>query len=596
MVFTIDREEAEEGVNIVRQARINFRRRAIGHSVVGIAVAVIVALLLVVPVAIFLVQGFMPGLFDHQYPLLTFGGFRYMVSGQTLQGIVDSLGVSISAGLIATVLGLITAWILRRTDIGAKRLWAGAIWFLLLVPTYLSTEGWQRLLEPSGVLAKAHINAAPVYHIFFGPFGVVFVLAMSGIPFAFLAIATSLGNLGAELEDAAKVHSGSSFETFKIIVPVVMPSLISAFAIVFAESMSDFGVAYTLAANAHFPIATYSLFSAIDSIPLNFQDAAAIGWLLVGSAMVPILLQRRLMKSKSYAVVGGRRRLVKVSAVRGKSRLLMYGFMIATFFLAVLVPLFGIVSASLIGGLGTNFGAATLTLSNYRRVLSETIGGSPLRYSGMLSIATATVTVLFAAYLARILARRDQSIASRMLDFLLLGSVALPGIVLGAGYIFSYNQPFLSDIGLNLYGTSKLLFLGYVASALPISSRMLVGPLSQVQSNMSFAARVHGARAMNAWFQTVFPILSKVMLSAWLLTFSKTLLELPLSQLLYPPGSIPLSVAINKLTAGYDYGGGTAMSVIALLAALIVIGLANGAYRIFAPKGWQKMGGMFNDD
>ncbi len=565
------------------------------NSLFGILAAVMVALLLVVPVAIFLIQAFMPGLFSGQYPLFTIDGFKFASTGDSLRGIVDSLGVSILAGVVATFLGTATAWILRRTDISAKRLWSGAIWFLLLVPTYLDTEGWQRLLEPSGVLAKAGVNAAPVYHVFFGPVGVVFVLAMTGIPFAFLAVATALSNLGAELEDAARVHSASRIESFKIILPIVMPALMSGFAIVFAESMSDFGVAYSLAANAHFPIATYSLFSAIDSIPLNFQDAAAIGWLLVGSAMVPILVQRRLMRKKSYAVVSGKRRTVRVLAIRGRMRFFMYLFMSVTFSLAVLVPMLGIVSASLIGGLGTDFGAASLTLSNYRRVLSETIGGSPLRYSGLLSFATATVTIIFGAYLARLLARRDQTLVSRALDFLLLGSIALPGIVLGAGYIFSYNQPFLSDIGLNLYGTSKLLFLGYLATSLPVASRILVGPLAQVQSNMTFAARVHGSRPMQAWFQTVFPILSKALLSAWLLTFSKTLLELPISQLLYPPGLLPLSVAINKLTAGYDYGGGTAMSVIALGAALIVIGAANGIYRIFAPKGWQKMGGMFNE-
>ncbi len=95
--------------------------------------------------------------------------------------------------------------------------------------------------------------------------------------------------------------------------------------------------------------------------------------------------------------------------------------------------------------------------------------------------------------------------------------------------------------------------------------------------------------------QAVMPILSRALLSAWLLTFAKTLLELPLSQLLYAPGSLPLSVAINKLTAGYDYGGGAAMSVIALAAALIVIGVANGLYRLLAPRGWQRMGGMIDD-
>ena len=564
-------------------------------SLGGGLVAILVSLLLVVPVLLFLLQAFLPGLGSGGRVSFGLGSFAYAASGESLRGIVDSLLVSVAAAIIATAVGLILAWLLRRSDIGLKRFWSALIWFLLLLPTYLTTEGWQRLLEPSGVLAKAHIDASLPYHVFFGPGGVIFVLGTAGVPFAYLAISVALSNLGAELEDAARVHAGSRAETVRILVPILAPALLSAFAIVFAESMSDFGVAYTLASNAHFPIATYSLYAAIDSLPLNFSGAAAIGWLLVGSAMVPILLQRRLTKSRSYAVVSGRRRSVRVTHLSGGWRLGANFFVVGFFSLAVGVPMIGIVSASLLAGLGTSFGATSLTLSNYTRVFSSTVFGSPLHFSMWMATATATATVAFGAYLARILARGNQGFVSRSLDLLLLGSVALPGIVLGAGYIFSYNQPFFSAIGLNLYGTSKLLFLGYLASALPSASRILMGPLSQVQSNMSHAARVHGAKPLVAWATSILPVLSRALMSAWLLTFAKTLLELPLSQLLYAPGFAPLSVVINKLTAGYDYGGGTAMSVIALGAALAVIGAANLAYRFIAPKGWQKMGGMFDD-
>ena len=577
------------------QPRMRKRRWPKRRGPWGAIAAAILATALILPVLLFLLQAFMPGLFTSSGPLFSISPIRYALQGDSLRGMVDSLLVSVAAAAIASALGLLSAWITRRTNLRGVRLWSVSMWFLLLVPTYLTTEGWQRLLEPAGVLARAGLDPAPVYHLFFGPLGVVFVLGMSGLPFAYLAVSATLANVGAELEDAARVHSGSRLDSLRVVVPLLAPALLSAFAIVFAESMSDFGVAYTLAANAHFPIATYSLYTSIDSIPVNFPNAAAIGWLLVSSALVPVYLQRRLTKSKSYAIVSGRRRFARRSEITGASRWILYAALGAVFLLAIAVPVLGLVSASLTSGLGSQIGAATLTLSNYRRVLSSTLLGSPLHYSAWMSLTTATATIAFGAYLARILARRDQGAAARALDLLLIGSVALPGIVLGAGYIFSYNQPFLSDVGINLYGTSKLLFLGYLASALPATSRILVGPLAQVQSNMTLAARVHGAKPMRAWMQAVMPILSRALLSAWLLTFAKTLLELPLSQLLYAPGSLPLSVAINKLTAGYDYGGGTAMSVIALVAALVVIGTANGLYRLLAPRGWQKMGGMIDD-
>ena len=64
---------------------------------------------------------------------------------------------------------------------------------------------------------------------------------------------------------------------------------------------------------------------------------------------------------------------------------------------------------------------------------------------------------------------------------LLLTAVALPGIVFAAGYIFTYNLPFINNAGVHLYETTTLLILGYVATALPATSRVLVGTVSQVQ-------------------------------------------------------------------------------------------------------------------
>ncbi len=60
----------------------------------------------------------------------------------------------------------------------------------------------------------------------------------------------------------------------------------------FAESISDFGVAATLAFDAHFPVATFALFNAIDNEPVQLELAAAIGVTLVGLAALALIAQR----------------------------------------------------------------------------------------------------------------------------------------------------------------------------------------------------------------------------------------------------------------------------------------------------------------
>jgi iron(III) transport system permease protein len=228
------------------------------------------------------------------------------------------------------------------------------------------------------------------------------------------------------------------------------------------------------------------------------------------------------------------------------------------------VPAFGAVSASLVSGLGTLMGGAAFTFDNYRRALTSPELYRPLLYSGLLAVITATVTVLLGLVVARLLTSRRGRSSARMLDLLLLAAVALPGIVFAAGYIFTYNLPLTNDLGIHLYETTPLLVLGYIATALPPASRVLFGSVGQVQESLREASRVHGSTNAGSWLRVMLPLLARPLLSAWSLTLGATLLELPVSQLLYPPDDPTVSVGIEKALSNYDYGGGTAMEVLAV--------------------------------
>ncbi|HTW97325.1 MAG TPA: ABC transporter permease subunit, partial [Acidimicrobiales bacterium] len=202
---------------------------------------------------------------------------------------------------------------------------------------------------------------------------------------------------------------------------------------------------------------------------------------------------------------------------------------------------------------------------------------------------TASVTVVGGFVAARLLTKR-RTRSTRALDFMLLAAVALPSVVFAAGYIFAYNLPALSAIGLDIYQTTLLLIVGYTASSLPTNARVLVGPVSQIQSSLHDAARAHGAGSLAAWARGVLPTVSRPLVMAWLLTFTGIFLELPISQLLYAPNSPPASVAIEDNLSTYHFGVGMAQAVIASLIAFAAVGIVLGGYRLLAPAGWRRIG------
>ena len=560
--------------------------RAVGLPLVW----VVLALLLLAPVACFLVIAFSPRLFDQGSQWFTLANFSSALSGENLQGLMNSLLVGVTSAVLAVAMGFPIAWVLGRTNLAGRTVFGVGMWMILLLPSWLPALGWERLVAPGGVLVQLGIPESALQHLIFGPFGVILLLALKGVPFVYLAITAGLTGLGQEFEDAARVHGASRWGAVRMVTPILAPAIWSALAIVFAESVSDFGVASTLAFNAHFPLATYTLFAAINNFPANFPVASAIGWLLVGSVVIPLALQAKALRGRSYAVLSGRTRPAVRRQLTRRGRVLGLLSVGAFYVIALGVPGVGAMSASLLTNFGGVIGFHSFTWANYAQVFSGSGLAAPLVRSAYFALITATVTVVAGIVVARLLVGRREYKSTRALDFLLLAAVALPGTVFAAGYIFAYNLPFLSSIGIALYGTTTLLIIAYIASSLPTNARVLVGAVAQIQENLIDAGRTHGIGVLRSWLRGVLPVLSRPLVMAWLLTFCGIFLELPVSQILYAPGQPPASVAINDNLSNYHFGVGMAQSVVAVVIALAVVGLVLGLYRILAPRGWRHIG------
>jgi len=546
------------------------------------------ALLILIPMLCFLALAFSPALFAQGPEWLTLRNFALALQGQTLQALLNTLVVGVVTSVLAVSIALGFAWLILRTDFGLGGFWSLLIWALLLMPSYFSTLGWQSVLVRGGILAQLGVNVIPLHDLFFGPIGIVWVLTTKGVPFAFLAVSAGLAGLGREFEDAARVHGANPWQALRVAATILSPAIWSGLAIVFAETISDFGVASTLASGSHFALATFTLYRAISNIPIRFPIASVMAWFLVGAVAVALLAQNRALRGRSFAVLGGRTRPIAPLRLTPRGRVLAWFAVLIFFTFALVVPLFGAVAASFLSGIGGSVTRANLTLDNYRSALTSQDLLAPMLLSMRLAAITATLAVGIGACIAWVVAQRRTGFSARVLDLFLVAAVALPGIVLGAGYIFAYNLPIFRTIGFSLYGTIVLLGMAYLAASLPATSRLLTGPFAQIQRSLGEAARVHGASETEAIRSTLVPLVARSLLWAWLLSFTHVMLELPISQILKPPGASPLAAAIVRHLDTTDYTTGAAMLGVAALGLLAVIGVALVAFRLLAPRGWQR--------
>ena len=554
---------------------------------------VLLVLFILVPCAASLILTFSPRLFGQGTQWFTLTYLLHAFNGANGIAITNSLWVSAASAALGLAIGFPIAWLANRTTLPGRRFVMPSMWLVVLLPSWLPALAWERVVQQDGALWRLGLHSLFLDHLIMSPFGIVLLLGIRSVPFTYLAITAGLAGLGQEFEDAARVHGAGRAATLRLIWPMLAPAIWSALAIGFAESISDFGVAFTLGYNSNFTLGTYQLYAEIGNFPPSFPAASALGLMLVAAVAVPLALQARALRGRSYQMLSGRTRQAVRRQLSARGKVLATSGLGLFYIIALAVPAFGAVSTSLLKNFGGSF---SFTLANYRELFHPIAAGQgdqlgPLARSFSYGFISACVTVVGGFVAAWLLSQRRQR-SSRVLDFMLLGAVALPSVVFAAGYIFAFNLPVLSRLGINLYQTQTLLIIAYVASSLPTNARVLVGAVSQLQSSLRDAARTHGAGPVIAWARGVLPVVSRPITMAWLLTFCGIFLELPISQLLYAPNQPPASVAINDNLSTYatSFGVGMAQSVLAVGVALAAVAVVLGGYRIFAPAGWRRIG------
>lgn len=460
--------------------------------------------------------------------------------------IINTVRLGLASTLVAVPLGLGFGWLLERRHWRGKGLFMLTLWLIFLTPSYLLTSGWQ-IVFSSPMLHHGHLA-----QMFFGQAGIIALLGLKGFPFACLAARGSWRAIGAEIVDAARIHVSGAWQRNGVLLRLMLPAVGSAFAIVFIESIQEFGIPATLGAQIHLPIITYAIYERLAMTPVDFTHAALLSWTLVvlaaGAASVHFYLGRRF----GSVLVHGRQRQSEPPRCSPAESAIAGVVAIALFLFGIAIP-----GAAFIH-------AALWHIDPYASV--------PVPWHTLLySTLYASIAALLAVSVAMLLIsgqKRVHGSMAHMVDAITLANMAIPGLVLGAAYIIAFN-----DSWLPLYGTPDLLIVAYVAAQVPVLVRFLQAPMGQVHVSMSDAARLHGMPWISRVADVQAPLLMSPFLWGWTMAFGQVFFELPISELLYPAGRAPIGVAIVTLNQKFHY---TEEARLAL--AGVVISLAIGGF------------------
>lgn len=160
-----------------------------------------------------------------------------------------SFGASLAAAAINAVFGLMLAWVLVRYSFPGKKLVDALIDLPFALPTAVAGIALTALYAPNGWLGQ-FIQGYLGIKVAFAPLGVLVALVFIGLPFVVRTVQPVLQDLETELEEAASSLGANRWQTFRyVLIPILLPALMTGFALAFARAVGEYGSVIFIAGN-----------------------------------------------------------------------------------------------------------------------------------------------------------------------------------------------------------------------------------------------------------------------------------------------------------------------------------------------------------
>ncbi len=191
-----------------------------------------------------------------------------------------SFGAAALAAIVNSVFGFIVAWSLVRYDFPGRRLLDAMIDLPFALPTAVSGIALAAVFSPTGwlgqKLALAGVQVAYTW------IGVVVALTLIGLPFVVRSVQPALIEAQRDLEDAAESLGASGWQVFRrIILPTVLPALLTGFTLAFARGIGEYGSVVFISGNLPMKTEITPLLIVIKLEQFDYDGAAALGFFML---------------------------------------------------------------------------------------------------------------------------------------------------------------------------------------------------------------------------------------------------------------------------------------------------------------------------
>lgn len=472
----------------------------------------------------------------------------------------NSLTVGGTVSLISVILGYVAAFTVTRLRVPGRGLLHMVTMLPIISPPFVSAVSILFLFGFNGLVTRHLLNLQDFSIYGFG--GVVLSQVFTFTPIAYLSLRGVLQSINPTLEDAALNVGASKWQAFwRVTFPLSLPGIASALLIVFIESLADFGNPLVLA-GASFPMLAPQAYLEITG-SFNLQRGAALAMVLLLPSLTAFAIQRYWLARRQYVTVTGKPTASTSKLVSEPARWTLYGI---TSLFALFVAAFYVVI--LLGAFTRVWGFDyTATLQHFEYVFR--VGFESVKDTLWVAVIATPVSGLLGMLIAFLIVRRRFP-GRGLMEFVSILNFAVPGTVVGIGYILAFNQR-----PLVLTGTLAILVLAIVFRYVPVGIQNASAVLRQIDPAIEEAAQNLGADSVTTFRKVTLPLIAPAFFSALVYSFVRAMTAISATIFLVSAKWNLMTVQILNQVGSGRLGVAAAFSVLLIVIVVIVMGVLN---------------------
>lgn len=487
---------------------------------------------------------------------------RLLAARGTWRVILNTLWMGLGVASVGTLLGFLFAFVQVKLDVPFKRFFNLVGILPVISPPFAVAMSTIVLFGRSGLITKRLLG---IHYDIYGLDGLILVLAISFFPVAYLTLLGMMRALDPALEEAAINLGAGRWRVFRTVtLPMLTPGLASSFLLLFVEALAD--LANPLLIGGNYTVLASRIYLAIIG-EYDLHAGAVLSLILLVPSLTVFFFQHYWISRRSYVSVTGKptgyHRPIRSPWVKWPL------FALCLLISGLIVLMYGFIFVGAVTKVwGINYG---LTLEHFHFVLFG-YGSEAMTDTTLLSAIATPLAGLMGMLIAFLVVRRKFT-GRNLVDFASVLGLAVPGTVVGIGFILAFNQPAWGGLIPKLTGTALIIVLAYVVRCIPGSVRSGVAALQQVDEAMEEASASLGASSVTTFGKITMPLIRPAFLTGLIYSFARSMTSLSaIIFLITPRWSIMTAQILNEAETG-RFGNAAAYCVVLIAIVLAAIGL-----------------------